>query len=139
MSFPRRSTIPTQCLKYSFEASWFYVNNLPLDIVPSTSVNRFHPELFELAEVLHFQDLEVRCSAFQSIVILKTLIDFFIDENKNHRTREAPSDILSNSFPNSKCNDISFHHDSVMTIHELPPSNNEDPRLIEIFSKMRPP
>ena len=52
---------------------------------------------------------------------------------------EAPSTMVKNSCPNPKCSEISFPRDTVIVIHELPSLENEDPRLTEMFSKMRPP
>jgi len=47
--------------------------------------------------------------------------------------------MLKNSCPNPKCRDISFPHDIVLLIHELPFLENEDARLTKMFSIMRLP
>lgn len=70
---------------------------------------------------------------------LQSLAELFLHHNHNPKTRESPPTTTLNPFPNEKCSDIPFPHDTILMIHELPSLKNEDPCLPETFSNMCAP
>lgn len=84
--------------------------------------------------------MEVKCLECQTA--LYTLAESVIHENHHPRTGESPPSTYVNPCPNPKCSDIPFPHESesehILMMHEIATLENEDPRLTEIFSLMRP-
>lgn len=98
--------------------------------------------MFEFAQRVNFNSLEVKCLEFQSPVNLCTLAKSVIHENHHPQTGEAPLSISVTPCPNPKCLDIPFPHelesDHVLIMHEIITLEGEDPRLTKMFSAMRP-
>ena len=146
LSFPRISALDCKRIQEACQATKYHINSDHVSCQRSTptSVNTLsvccsHVDLFELPQLLHFSTLKVKCHVCQTIVCLQSLAEVVLHKNHSPRTGEALPTTSVNPCPDPKCADISFPHDIVMMIHELPSLENEDPCLTEMFSKMCSP
>jgi len=98
--------------------------------------------LIELAQLVNYHSLEVKCPECQENINLLTLAEFAIHANHNPRSCIAPPSTSVSPCPNPKCSDIPFPHeqdtDHVLMMHEVVTLEGEDPRLTEMMCLMRP-
>ena len=127
ISFPRRSTIDRRRIEAACKTSKYYRDPSTVDTACSSSSfsSCKHPQLFELAQLVNFSSLEVKCPDCTNVINLLTLAEQNVHLHHNPRTGVAPPSTSISSCLNPKCSDIPFPHepepdsDHVLMIHTI--------------------
>lgn len=141
ISFPRRSTIDRKRIDAACKSSKYYKDPSTVDIACSSFSFCRHNQLYELAQLVNFSSLEVKCPDCFEVINLLTLAERNIHLHHNPRTGIAPPSTSISSCLNPKCSDIPFPHepepdcDHALVIHIV---EEEDPRITEMIYLMRP-
>ena len=138
ISFPRRSTIDRRGIDEACRMSKYYRDPSTVDTACSSSSfsSCRHLQLFDLAQLVNFASLEVKCPECTNIVNLLSFAEQNIHLHHNPRTGTAPPSTSISSCPNPKCSDIPFPHESepdtdhVLMMHSI---EEEDPRLTQMI------
>lgn len=116
LSFPRRSTIDYRGIERSCKSSRFYRDPSTINTACSSSISCKHVSLFEFAQLVNFNSLEVTCLECKAAINLCSLAESFIHENHHPRTGESPPSTSVNPCPNPKCSDIPFPMSQILTM-----------------------
>jgi len=101
ISFPKRYTIDQRRIELACKQSKYYRDPFIVDTTCSSSSFCKHNSLYELAQLVNYSSLDVKCPNCQELVNLLTLVESDLHSNHNPRTRIAPPTASVNSCPNA--------------------------------------